>query len=91
MISLVGGAREPGLFALFPATQVLPWAVVALPFYSFGIALAFPILTLAMLDLFPRSRGAASSVQSFVALVANALRSPERSPRRSASRCGAWR
>lgn len=59
-------------FSLFPVTQRLPWAVGALPVFSFGIALAFPILTLAMLDLFPHERGAASSVQSFVALIANA-------------------
>ena len=31
------------------------------------------ILTLAMLDLFPANRGAASSVQSFVSLVCNAI------------------
>lgn len=71
LISLVAGAVNLAL-ALIPATRHLPWAVMPLPFYSFGIALAFPILTLAMLDLFPHSRGAASSVQSFVSLVANA-------------------
>ena len=71
VISLVAGAVNLA-FALVPATQALPWAVVPLPFYSFGIALAFPILTLAMLDLFPHARGSASSVQSFVSLVANA-------------------
>lgn len=59
--------------ALIPATQTLPWAVAPLPFYSFGVALAFPIVTLAMLDLFPKQRGAASSVQSFVALLFNAV------------------
>ncbi len=58
---------------LMPAARTLPWAVLLLPVYTFGVALAFPILTLAMLDLFPASRGAASSVQSFVSLVANAL------------------
>ena len=71
VISLVGGLVNL-VFSLFPATQALPWAVLPLPVYSFGIAIAFPILTLAMLDLFPNSRGSASSVQSFVALVANA-------------------
>ncbi len=70
-ISLVAGAVNLGL-ALLPATARLPWSVLVLPFYSFGIALAFPILTLAMLDLFPHIRGAASSVQSFVSLLANA-------------------
>ncbi len=55
--------------SLIPATAVLPWVVLPLPFYSFGVALAFPIITLAMLDLFPQRRGAASSVQSFVSLL----------------------
>ncbi len=72
VISLVGGVANLA-FSLVPATSGLPWAVLALPVYSFGIAIAFPILTLAMLDLFPHNRGAASSVQTFVSLVANAL------------------
>lgn len=71
-ISLLGGAANLVLM-LVPAAQSLPWAVLLLPVYTFGVAMAFPILTLAMLDLFPASRGAASSVQSFVSLVANAL------------------
>lgn len=71
VISLAAGAVNLGL-TLLPATARLPWAVLVLPFYSFGIALAFPILTLAMLEEFPHSRGAASSVQSFVSLLANA-------------------
>ncbi|PFG18055.1 DHA1 family bicyclomycin/chloramphenicol resistance-like MFS transporter [Propionicimonas paludicola] len=58
--------------ALIPGTQGLPWAILPLPLYTFGVALTFPIITLAMLDLFPTARGAASSVQSFVALLANA-------------------
>ena len=60
-------------FALFPATAGLPWTVLPLPVFTFGIALAFPILTLAMLDLFPAARGSASSVQNFVALLGNTL------------------
>jgi len=72
LISLAGGLVNL-VFSLFPATQALPWAVLPLPVYSFGIAIAFPILTLAMLDLFPNARGSASSVQSFVALIANAF------------------
>jgi DHA1 family bicyclomycin/chloramphenicol resistance-like MFS transporter len=35
---------------------------------AFGAQFSFPILTLEMLDLFPHSRGAAASVQSFIAL-----------------------
>ena len=71
-ISLVGGTANLVLM-LVPATHTLPWAVLLLPVYTFGVALAFPILTLAMLDLFPEKRGAAASVQSFVQLVSNAV------------------
>lgn len=71
LVSTVAAVSNAAL-ALIPATQALPWAVLALPFYTFGVALAFPILTLAMLDLFPRQRGSAASVQSFVALLCNA-------------------
>ncbi len=73
-ISLGGGALNV-ILTLIPATARLPWAVAVLPIYSFGVATAFPIITLAMLDRFPKSRGAASSVQSFVSLLANALTS----------------
>jgi DHA1 family bicyclomycin/chloramphenicol resistance-like MFS transporter len=36
---------------------------------SFGVQLAFPPITLRMLDLFPTTRGSVASVQSFVALL----------------------
>lgn len=71
-ISLVGALANLAL-ASVPATRGLPWSVAALPVFTFGVAIAFPILTLAMLDQFPDARGAASSVQSFFSLVANAL------------------
>jgi len=69
--SLIGGAALVGL-ACVPATAGWPWIVLPLPVFTFGISLAFPILTVAMLDLFPTMRGAASSVQSFVSLICNA-------------------
>ncbi len=71
LISVVAAVGNLAI-SLVPGAAALPWVVACLPFYSFGIALAFPILTLAMLDEFPHSRGAASSVQSFVSLLANA-------------------
>ena len=40
---------------------------------AFGIALVFPILTIAILDMYPRQRGTASSMQAFVGLLSNAL------------------
>ena len=61
------------VLALVPATQGLPWSVAALPILTFGMSMTFPILTLAMLDLFPDHRGAAASVQGFAGLVVNAL------------------
>ena len=69
--SLVGGVGLV-VMACIPATAGWPWIIVPLPVFTFGIAVAFPILTVAMLDLFPTLRGAASSVQSFVSLICNA-------------------
>ena len=51
----------------------LPWAVLPMSLNAFGIALVFPILTLAILDMYPRQRGSASSLQAFTSLVSNAL------------------
>jgi DHA1 family bicyclomycin/chloramphenicol resistance-like MFS transporter len=44
----------------------LPWSVLPLLTYSFGMSLLFPTLTLLALDLFPAQRGLAASCQSFV-------------------------
>jgi DHA1 family bicyclomycin/chloramphenicol resistance-like MFS transporter len=51
----------------------LPWAVLPISLNAFGIALVFPILTLAILDMYPQQRGGASSLQAFTGLVSNAL------------------
>jgi DHA1 family bicyclomycin/chloramphenicol resistance-like MFS transporter len=58
--------------ALVPAPEV-PWAIAPIVLNSFGIALVFPILTLAILDMYPRMRGSASSLQAFTGLVCNAV------------------
>ena len=47
----------------------MPWAVVPMAISALGIALVFPILTLAILDMYPRQRGAASSLQAFTSLI----------------------
>lgn len=54
------------------APAVLP-TVLPVALNSFGIALVFPILTLAILDMFPQVRGAASSMQAFIGLLLNAV------------------
>ncbi|HET6436034.1 MAG TPA: multidrug effflux MFS transporter [Xanthomonadaceae bacterium] len=58
--------------ALVPVPQ-WPWAVLPISLNAFGIALVFPILTLAILDMYPRQRGSASSLQAFTGLVSNAV------------------
>ncbi|MEO7600320.1 MAG: multidrug effflux MFS transporter [Opitutus sp.] len=45
---------------------MLPWSVVPLFIYVFGMALTFPTLTLLTLDIFPAQRGLAASCLSFV-------------------------
>ncbi len=50
----------------------LPWAVLPIAVTAFGIAIAFPAITLMLLDRYPTHRGAASSMQSFISLVFNA-------------------
>jgi DHA1 family bicyclomycin/chloramphenicol resistance-like MFS transporter len=57
---------------VFPVPS-LPWAVLPTVLSAFGIALVFPILTIAILDMYPHKRGTASSMQAFVGLLSNAL------------------
>ncbi|MCW4454923.1 multidrug effflux MFS transporter [Flavobacterium sp. MXW15] len=58
--------------ALAPQMTV-PWALLSLTLNAFGVALIFPILSLAILDMYPRQRGSASSMQAFSTLVTNAF------------------
>lgn len=50
-----------------------PWAVLPQALNAFGIALVLPIVTLAILDMFPRQRGGASSLQAFTSVLTNAV------------------
>lgn len=63
----------------------VPWAVLPMSLNAFGIALVFPIITLAILDMYPKQRGAASSLQAFTSLVLNAVVAGVLSPWLSAS------
>ncbi len=60
-------------YTLLADTLQVPWAVLPIALNSFGIALVFPIVTLAILDMYPHQRGSASSLQAFTSLVLNAL------------------
>jgi DHA1 family bicyclomycin/chloramphenicol resistance-like MFS transporter len=67
------GAVVNVAYNLFIPVPSIPWAVWPMAIGSFGIALVFPILTLAVLDMYPRQRGSASSLQAFTGLVMNAI------------------
>jgi len=71
---LVGAAAlNVGYHALFPAA--LPWSIVPLFLYCFGMSVVAPGLTLMVLDLFPSIRGIAASCQSFTLTMVGALMS----------------
>lgn len=69
-LSLTAAALNVILMSTVPQ---LPYAVIAPAFISLSVAIAFPVLQLSMLDLFPHHRGAAASLASFASLVFNAL------------------
>lgn len=61
---LVGAAAGNVLYHLY-LPPAIPWSVLPLFFYTFGMSLAAPILTLLVMDLFPDIRGTVASCQSF--------------------------
>ncbi|QDH69653.1 multidrug effflux MFS transporter [Marilutibacter alkalisoli] len=61
------------VYNLLVSEPALPWAVLPMTLNAFGIALVFPILTLAILDMYPRQRGSASSLQAFTGLVLHSV------------------
>ncbi|WP_339827003.1 multidrug effflux MFS transporter [uncultured Arenimonas sp.] len=68
----IAAAYNIGYNAL-TTSPTLPWAVLPTALGAFGIALVFPIVTLGLLDMYPRQRGGASSMQAFIGLLSNAL------------------
>ncbi|HBK47547.1 MAG TPA: Bcr/CflA family drug resistance efflux transporter [Xanthomonadaceae bacterium] len=55
------------------AQIAVPWALVPIFLAGLGMALIFPILALAVLDMYPQQRGLASSLQAFTQLMVNTL------------------
>lgn len=51
----------------------IPWAVLPLMVYTFGLAVAMPAIQVGALALFPDNRGLASSMLSFIQMMAFAL------------------
>lgn len=60
-----------GYNALFPAA--VPWAVIPLAIYTFGLAVAMPAIQMTALALFPDNRGLASSMLGFIQMMSFAL------------------
>jgi len=60
---LVGALLTPGV----------PQSVLPIGFYTFGMSVAMPSLTLLALDRFPKRRGLASSCQSFLQVGVNSV------------------
>ncbi|MES3024858.1 MAG: multidrug effflux MFS transporter [Pseudomonadota bacterium] len=77
MLAIGFGIMGVGAFAnvgynLWFAAQV-PWAVLSLAVYTFGLAAAVPALQVRALALFPDNRGLASSMLSFVQMMVFAI------------------
>ena len=60
-----------GYTALF--TPAIPWAVLPLMVYTFGLAVATPAIQISALGLFPDNRGLASSMLAFIQMMSFAL------------------
>jgi DHA1 family bicyclomycin/chloramphenicol resistance-like MFS transporter len=54
-------------------TAAIPWAVLPLFIYSFGLSLSMTPITLMALEYFPNNSGLASSMQSFIQMLLFAL------------------
>lgn len=54
-------------------TAAVPWAVLPLFIYSFGLSLSMTPITLMALEYFPNNSGLASSMQSFIQMLLFAL------------------
>ncbi|TFV95224.1 Bcr/CflA family efflux MFS transporter [Oxalobacteraceae bacterium OM1] len=71
-ILLVGAGAANVLYHVF-FPPALPWSVLPLFFYTFGMSVVAPGITLMVLDLFPEIRGVAASCQSFAQTMLGAV------------------
>ncbi|MGQ5523830.1 multidrug effflux MFS transporter [Chitinimonas sp. PSY-7] len=71
-VMLVAGGVNLAYFLAAPHIHWY-WAMAPIMATGAGISLAFPTLTILVLDLYPNERGTASSLQSFVQLMTSAL------------------
>lgn len=71
-VMLLASALHLLLALVFP-TPRLPWSMLPLILHGVGVQLAFPTLTLLLLDRFPHQRGGISSVQAFASLLLSSV------------------
>jgi len=69
---LISAATVNVLYHLFMPPAV-PWSVLPMFFYTFGMSIVAPAATLLALDLFPHIRGTVASCQSFETTLAGAI------------------
>jgi DHA1 family bicyclomycin/chloramphenicol resistance-like MFS transporter len=62
-----------GYTAVAGEAVTVPWAVLPLMVYTFGLAVAMPAIQVDALGLFPDNRGLASSMLAFIQMMAFAL------------------
>jgi DHA1 family bicyclomycin/chloramphenicol resistance-like MFS transporter len=67
----------------FPAD--VPWAILPIALYTIGMSLAMPSITLLALDMFPKLRGMAASMQGFIQTMAMTFTSAVLAPLLGAS------
>jgi DHA1 family bicyclomycin/chloramphenicol resistance-like MFS transporter len=69
-VMLLACTLHVSLAAALPQPR-LPWSMLPLVLHGVGVQLAFPTLTLLLLDRFAHRRGSISSVQAFASLLLN--------------------
>lgn len=68
----VTGAVVAVALAAYPSTSgLMPYALVGLVMVSFATGVSLPVYQIALLDAFPRARGTAASVSTFLMLMLN--------------------
>jgi DHA1 family bicyclomycin/chloramphenicol resistance-like MFS transporter len=68
---IAAAAANVGYHLFFP--PAIPWSVLPMFFYTFGMSIIAPGATLLTLDLFPHIRGTVASCQSFAMTLLGAL------------------
>jgi DHA1 family bicyclomycin/chloramphenicol resistance-like MFS transporter len=69
---LIGSSLANVIYHAF-LPPALPWSVLPLLFYGFGFSVVAPVVTLLVMDLFPKIRGLVSSCQSFTQTMLGAV------------------